>query len=533
MGYSYGLWIRCASGEVYVADGGGANNLSGRVTRRRFLEAAGAGAAWIALTSTLGCEPAERASEDKPGRSGEPGSTDLPQDALAFRSRPDLSPPGVGVATPAHDTAPGYVFIAPKKAPSQKAPGQNGPMIVDDRGQVVWFRPMQGDVRAMDCKVQRYRGEPVLTFYQGVGTTYGRGEYVILDSSYREVTRVRAGNGYQGDHHEFLITPEGTALLTIYSPVSWDLSSLGGQEDGVVLDGIAQEVDIETGEVLLEWHSLDHVSPEASYRSLSENPGAPYDYFHINSIDVDPDGNLLVSSRTTFAVYKIDRQSGQIIWRLGGKRSDFEMGEGTWMRYQHDARRQSDGTITVFDNGGVQKDDKSYGLVLDPDEDEMTVTLAREYANPRGRVAAVMGNVQVLPNGHAFIGWGSDPTFSEFGKDGELLFSAVFPPKFNSYRAFRFPWSGQPDVDPAVAAEPGPGDDEVTVYASWNGATEVAAWQVLAGPGPDRLKPAGSASRDGFETAITVRAAGPYVAVQAKDNSGRVLGASKAVEPGG
>ena len=209
------------------------------------------------------------------------------------------------------------------------------------------------------------------------------------------------------------------------------------------------------------------------------------------------------------------------------------MGQGTWMRYQHDARRQSDGTITVFDNGGVQKDDKSYGLVLDPDEDEMTVTLAREYANPRGRVAAVMGNVQVLPNGHAFIGWGSDPIFSEFGTDGELLFSAVFPPKVNSYRAFRFPWSGQTDDDPAVAAEPGPGDDEMTIYASWNGATEVAAWQVLAGPGPDRLKPAGSASRGGFETAITVRAAGPYVAVQAKDSSGRLLGASKAVEPGG
>jgi Arylsulfotransferase (ASST) len=517
--------------EVYVADGEGANNLDGRVTRRRFLEAAGAGAAWIALTSALGCEPAERASEDKPGRSGEPGSTDLPQDALTFRSRPDLSPPGIGVATPAHDdTSPGYVFIAPKKAPSQNGPGQNGPMIVDDGGQVVWFRPMHGDVRAMDCKVQRYRGEPVLTFYEGVGTTYGRGEYVVLDSSYREVRRVRAGNGYQGDHHEFLITPQETALLTIYSPVRWDLSSLGGPEDGVVLDGIVQEVDIESGEVLLEWHSLDHVSPEASYRSLSENPGAPYDYFHINSIDVDPDSNLLVSSRTTFAVYKIDRQSGEVIWRLGGKRSDFEMGEGTWMRYQHDARRQTDGTITVFDNGGVQKDDKSYGLVLDPDEDAMTVTLAREYANPRGRVAAVMGNVQVLPNGNVFIGWGSDPIFSESGKDGELLFSAVFPPKVNSYRAFRFPWSGQPDDEPAVAVARGP-EDELTVYASWNGATEVATWQVLAGPTPERLIPVESVPRAGFETAIRVRTAEPYVGVRARDRSGRILGTSGAIKP--
>jgi hypothetical protein len=202
------------------------------------------------------------------------------------------------------------------------------------------------------------------------------------------------------------------------------------------------------------------------------------------------------------------------------------------MRYQHDARRQSDGTITVFDNGGVQKDDKSYGLVLDPDENEMVVTLVREYANPDGRVAAVMGNVQALPNGGAFIGWGGDPLFSEFSSAGKLLFSASLPPKVNSYRAFRFPWSGQPDDDPDVNAEPGRGD-EVTVYASWNGATAVAVWQALAGPGPDRLKPLGSTvARNGFETTITLRTAEPYVGVQAKNRSGRVLGTSKAVKVG-
>jgi hypothetical protein len=201
------------------------------------------------------------------------------------------------------------------------------------------------------------------------------------------------------------------------------------------------------------------------------------------------------------------------------------------MRYQHDARRQTDGTITVFDNGGVQKDDQSYGLVLEADEDEMTVTLAREYANPGGRVAAVMGNVQVLPNGHAFIGWGSDPVFSEFGREGELLFSARFPSKVNSYRAFRFPWSGKADEDPAAAAEPGPADDEVTVYASWNGATEVSTWQVLAGAAPDRLEPLGSAPRQGFETVITVRTTEPYVGLEAVNGSGKVLGTTSAIKP--
>jgi Arylsulfotransferase (ASST) len=466
-----------------------------------------------------------------PGRSEQPGSTNLPpQDALAFRSRPDLGPPGVGVATPARGAAPGYVFVAPKEGSAQ-----NGPMIVDNAGQVVWFRPVQGEgVRAMDFKVQHFRGEPVLTWYEGVGLAYGRGEYVIADRSYRELRRVSAGNGYLGDHHEFLITPQGTALLTIYSPVRWDLSSVGGPENGTVLDGIAQEVDIATGEVLFEWHSLDHVGLEESYGELPENAGEPFDYFHINSIDVDSDGDLLVSARRTFAVYKIERRTGEILWRLGGKKSDFEMGPGTWMRYQHDARRQSDGTITIFDNGGVKKDDQSYGIVLELDEDAMTASLVREYAHPENILAATQANVQVLPNGNVFVGWGSEPVFSEFSSGGELLFDANFPPEVESYRAFRFPWKGLPTDAPAVMVEPVPAAaDEVTVYASWNGATEVAAWEVVAGPGPDRLKPAGSAPRDGFETTITVRAAGPYVAVQARDRSGRVLGVSKAVKPGG
>jgi hypothetical protein len=524
------LWTLDTVREVYVADGEGANNLDGRVTRRRFLEAAGAGAAWIALTSSLGCEPSKLASGETPS-SGQQGSANPPPDALSFRSRPDLRPPGVGVATPAHGTAPGYIFLAPKEGSVQE-----GPMIVDNAGQLVWFRPVHGEgVRAMDCKVQRYRGEPVLTFYEGTGMAYGRGEYVILDSSYREVRRVRAGNGYQGDHHEFLITPEGTALLTIYSPVSWDLSPVGGPKDGAVLDGIAQEVDIESGEVLFEWHSLDHVGIEESYSVPEMNQSSPHDYFHINSIDVEPDGNLLVSSRRTFTVYKIDRRSGEIIWRLGGKRSDFEMGEGTWMRYQHDARRHPDGTITVFDNGGVKKDEQSYGLVLDADTSQMRASLVRHYAHPDKRLAATQGNVQVLENTNVFIGWGSEPVFSEFSEDGKLLFDANLPPEVESYRAFRFVWSGEPaDEEPAVAAELGEAEGELRVYASWNGATEVASWEVLSGPAPERLKPTVSASREGFETAITVlRGAGRYVAVQAKDSSGRVLGASKAVEPGG
>jgi hypothetical protein len=494
-----------------------------RLTRRGFLKAAGAGAAWITLTGTLGCEPAPRlratASRVRPGQ------------AWTFRSRPDLGPPSVEVTERARGTAPGYVFAASKNGPGEEYPAQDGPMILASDGQPVWLCPVRREKKdAMDFKVQRYRGEPVLTWWEGVHNGYGEGEYLILDSSYREVTRVRAGNGYRGDHHEFLITPEDTALITIYHKVPMDLSSVGGSKEGAVMDGIVQEVDIATGEVLFEWHSLDHVALGESYYEPPKKAEGPFDYFHINSIDVDHDGSLLVSGRRTSAVYKIDRQTSHVIWRLGGKKSDFEMGEDARFAYQHDARRHPNGTLTIFDNRGENMNEQSRGITLNLDEVAMTATLLREYTNPKEPFAIYQGNVQTLPDGNVFVGWGSAPYLSEFGSDGKLLFDARFPPEVESYRAFRFPWNGQPDEAPALATGPGP-DDEVTLYASWNGATEVATWEVLAGPAPEELKSVGFAPRKGFETVIRVPTAEPYLGVQAKNRSGRVLGASKAIKP--
>jgi outer membrane protein assembly factor BamB len=173
----------------------------------------------------------------------------------------------------------------------------------------------------MDFKVQHYRGEPVLTWAEGeVVQGHGHSEYVILDGSYQEVTRLGAGYGYQGDHHEFLISSQDIALFTIYGKARMDLPSAGGPEDGKVFDGIVQGVDIETGEVLFEWNSLDHVGLEESYSRPSKDQEGSFDYLHINSIDVDHDGNLLVSSRNTWTVYKVDSKTGEVIWRLGGAR---------------------------------------------------------------------------------------------------------------------------------------------------------------------------------------------------------------------
>jgi hypothetical protein len=318
--------------------------------------------------------------------------------------------------------------------------------------------------------------------------------------------------------------------LTAYELVAADLSSVGGSAEGAAWDGIVQEVDIRSGEVIFEWHSLDHVGIEESYVRPPRDPDYLYDYFHINSIDVDHDENLLVSARNSWGVYKIDRKSGEVIWRLGGKKSDFEMGLGAGTAYQHDARRQRDGTITVFDNGAhPQVHDQSRAIAVDLDMDGMTATLVHEYTSPERIVATSQGSAQVLPNGNVFVGWGSEPGFSEFSREGELVLNAHYPPDGESYRAFRLPWKGHPTDDPALAVEQRP-DDRVALYASWNGATEVESWEVLAGPRPGRLEPLGSVPKDGFETAMLAQTDDPYVAVRAKDRSGQVLGTSATVE---
>lgn len=404
-------------------------------------------------------------------------------------------------------------------------------MIVDDRGELVWFQALRGKT-AMDFRVQIYRGRPVLTWWQGRFVRgWGLGEYVVSDSSYRPIARVEAANGYRGDHHDFTITPQGTALFTIYHAVRRNLSSVGGRRRGTVMDGVLQEVDIESGRVVFEWHSLQRVGIAESYKSVPRRSGDPWDYFHINSADVDADGNLLISARNTHTVYKVNRDTGAIMWRLGGKKSDFKMARGARFAWQHDVRRQADGTVSIFDNAASPKVRKrSRGIVLALDTRRMRARLKRKYEHPRDLLAPNKASMQVLPNGNVFLGWGSEPYFSEFSKGGRLLFDARFLGAVASYRAYRFQWSGRPLGEPAVAADARRGG-RLMIHASWNGATDVTSWQVLAGATPAALRPVQSVARDGFETAIRVRTTAPYVAVQAKDGSGQVIGTSRTVKP--
>jgi Arylsulfotransferase (ASST) len=438
-----------------------------------------------------------------------------------FRSRPDLKPPTVVVEKRTAGVSPGYVFFAPKKKVRQR-----GPLIVDNEGHVVWFRPLH--LGATDFRVQRYRGQPVLTWWQGISHFgVGRGDYVIMDSSYRRIALVRAGNGQAGDEHEFLLTPQGTALIPAYHPVSGDLSSVGGPKDGEILDSVLQEIDVASGNVVFEWHSVGHVGLDETYWKLRKVKGKypPFDYFHINSIELEPDGNLLVSARNTHALYEIDRHSGKVLWRLGGKKSDFEMGPGTQFNWQHDARRHANGTISVFDDGAFPKvEDHSRALILRQDMTTKEVTLEHAYVSPEKLLARHQGGMQVLPDGHVFVGWGSEPYFTEFAPDGKVLFHATFGKDRDSYRAYRFEWVGHPVDKPALAVAGG------KAYASWNGATEVAHWRILGGSKGGALKKVAEADKTDFETALQLPKDVQSVAAQALDQGGRVLGTSRTVE---
>ncbi|GAA2494531.1 arylsulfotransferase family protein [Winogradskya humida] len=462
-----------------------------------------------------------------------PGTTPPQAVPPKYRSRPDLSAlPDVTITTPATGTTPGCVFLSPASGTSLW-----GPLMVDEKGSPVWFRKVPDPATvAIDFKAQQYLNKPVLTWWEGTiggtgGQGVGQGEFVIADSAYREITRVRASGSEQADQHDFVITPEGTALFWVYNPIPYDLTSLGGPADGVLHDGVIQEIDIRTGKRLFEWHASEHVGLDESYAPLPTGDSAhlPYDYFHANSVGLDTDGNIIISSRHTWTAYKINRTSGDVIWRIGGKKSDFAVDERAAFAWQHDFRRRRDGTYSVFDNGaGVTTvHEQSRGLVFKVDERAKTVIFAQEFLHPQKLLAPTQGSFRELPDGGSFIGWGQMPWFTEYAPDGTVRLDGHIPLNNQSYRAYKAAWTGTPLDQPALGVRTEAGS--VIITASWNGATTVTTWRARGGTQPGALNQSVEAPRTGFETELTLPGTPEYVAVDALDPTGKVLGTSSAV----
>ncbi len=428
-----------------------------------------------------------------------------------FWSRPDLQPPVVQVIRRAAGTTPGYIFIAPKK----HAP-QAGPMIFDDEGHLVWFHPL--DTRGVsDFRVQRYQGRPVLTWWRArpAGATHGSAAYVVADSSYRTLRVIRPLGGAIADPHEILLTQHGTALMTTFRNIA--------RGDRRIADGGVQELDLRTGRVLLDWRATQHIAFAESYSKWPRRDEIPYDFFHVNSIAVDTDGNLLVSARNTHAVYKLDRRTGRVIWRLGGKRSDFALGRGVRFAWQHDARPRPDGTISLFDNGAAPRVHRQSRVIfVRLDQRRKRATLARYIVHRPGRLAINQGNAQLLPKGHMLVGWGHEPYVTEFDAQGRVLLDLRFGRNSDTYRAFRFGWRARPITRPAVALH------DRRLYVSWNGATEVVGWQFLAGSDRSELRPFRAVPKRSFEMSVPAPRKS-WLVVRAVGEKDRTLGWSRII----
>lgn len=450
-----------------------------------------------------------------------PGAT---SEIQSFRSRADLHPPPLTVTTDSSAPASGELLSAP-----YDGSGQSGPMITEPNGELVWFKALPAHTSASNLQVQQYEGKPALTWWQGDISVhgFGLGEDVIANGAYEDIAHVRAGNGLRADLHDFQLTPAGTALITAYDPIYCNLAGIGGSSQDAVTDSLLQEIDIKTGLVMFQWTSVEHVAfSESHSHTHGSSTRWPFDFFHLNSIERTGENSLLISARNTWTVYELDHSTGQIVWRLGGKHPSFTMGPGTDTAWQHDPRALADNTISIFDNGASPRvHSSSRAIVVRIDPEHKTATLLSQFTHPSmPLVSESQGNVQALANGDWFVGWGQVPDLSEFSPSGTLLLDAHFPAGDQSYRDFRFAWTGTPSHPPAFALARGSGATS-TVYASWNGATQVAGWRVLAGSSPTKLRALAEGQRTGFESAIVLPAGatGPYVTVQALGVGGSVL----------
>ncbi len=454
-----------------------------------------------------------------------PNPRAAPGDYQSFATLPGVQAPILSVTVADRDPAAGDILTT--NGPSA---GRYGPLIYTPQGRLLWFEQLSGGLSAENLSVQRYEGRRELTFWQGkvLSLGFGQGEDVVIDDHYQTVARVRGGNGLQADLHDFQIAPREIAYTTAYNAIRCDLTSVGGARGGAMLDTAVQEIDMKSGLVRWEWHSLDHVG--ASESETTPPNGMPWDWFHLNSIDVEPSGNVFLSARSTWAGYQLQAGSGKVLWRLGGLKSSFRMGPGTKTAWQHDGRILSNGDVTFFDNGSnppIHHQSRAVRIALDFKTHEARLRTVYTHSNPLLSVS--QGNVQTLADGNSIVGYGAIPEISEYAKDGSLLLDAHLPFAMSSYRSVRFPWSGRPLSPPAVVAKLNSTGKDTVVHASWNGATEVTAWRVLAGAHPAPLHARATIPASDFESSTILPKRYAYVEVQALNRAGRVLGASPAV----
>ena len=448
--------------------------------------------------------------------------------AHSFHTHPAFHPSPFCVS--GRSSADGNVLVTPRRMP--RAPkGQNAAMIVSTAGKLLWYQRRKE--RVYDLKTVTYRGRPHLAFH--VRTGKADGEYELRDARYRVVKRIKFGRPFRSDLHELQLTDAGTAYIGAYR-------RLRIRGTGVVTEYVVREIDVETGRVLFQWHSLDHVPLSDTY--LPQPRRGTWDYFHGNSIEPPTPGDptVIVSSRNTSSVYGIDRATGNLRWTLGGKRDDFGVARGaTRFCAQHDARRLADGDVTVFDNGGRGNTERGC-----PRHAARVMRFELDHANRQARLVASLtsrgsggagaalfpvgfGSAAMQPGGSMLVAWGTSGMVTDVTPEGRAQFTLHLPNA--SYRAAYGRWVGRPGGRPLLAVRRRRGG--VDAWASWNGATEIAHWRLLTGNDRNRLRATGGRVRFAdLETRLRLARTPRFVAVQALDARGRELGRSAARSAG-
>jgi hypothetical protein len=416
-----------------------------------------------------------------------------------YVSRPDIAAPGLTTTT-TEDAASGLLMTTTGTVGERAF----GAAIYRNDGELVWWKGSDAAGSYFDMEPVTFRGEPALAVFHGrvLGSDPSRASYEVLDTSYNEIASFTVEGEAVTDAHDIEFSPDGSrALLLGVRDVPYDLSEMGGAADGTVIDYVVQEIDVETGEVTFEWSFLDNIPLAESQASVpSPSSEARFDPYHTNSVAYDSDGNLLVSARHTSTAYKLDATNGDVMWRFGGKNSDFTFADpDDRPSYQHDVRRLSDGRLSLFDNGNRHNPQYSRGAVYELDEGDMTADLVQDL-RPDARIyGEAMGSTRQIFNGNQLVSYGITGEMIEF--DGtEPVFTGTLDEGYVTYRAERAPWHATPDTRPDAVLRDG------TMYMSWNGATDVERWRVAAGPSEDDLTPVGTVERTGFETAAEVTA---------------------------
>ena len=459
-----------------------------------------------------------------------------PEELEHFKTEPGLHPPKVQVNV-ADPSLEGDFFLDPLPAPvihvgakliEFEPVGPNGLMLLDPEGKLLWWNQLPKGQVGSNLEKVTYEGKTAIAWWQGAvtETAYGLGEGVIANSSYETVAHVKAGNGQQADIHELNITPSGQAWIDAYELVCKPVCD---KTHLPVLDSAMQEIDIHTGLVMWEWEAMGHI---AESETEVEAANGVFDPYHLNSIQPLPGDRVLISLRDTSGVYMLNQDTGEIEWQIAGKKSSFTRAKRTQFYFQHDVRLEGKhlNVLTIFDDeAGPPVHGPARGLTLKLSGSR--VTLVHQYLRPSFTFVPAEGSMQTLKGGNAVVGYGASQYFSEFSRAGEpqkagkILFDAQLPQGDGTYRVFRFPWEGTPSTSPKALAERR-SLSEVELYASWNGATNVASWQVLEGESPDALSPAGTYPRNGFETQMLITSTDSVFEVRALDAGGHILGSS-------